>query len=156
MEKKNLKSKIFKGILISIGTVTIILLIFLAGSTVGYRKAAFSYKFGDNYHNIFDGHRPKSMDIGLPPRDLSTGHGAIGSIIKIDLPNIAVETPDGVERAITIRDKTIIKKFREDIQASSLKINDFIVIMGTPNNLGVIEANLIRITSNPKGVEVNR
>ena len=146
----------FRGILIGIGAITVILLIFLAGSAVGYRKAAFSYKLGDNYHDIFDGRRPKDMDFGLPPEGLATGHGAIGSIIKLELPNIAVETPEGVEKAVLIGDKTIIKRFREDVQASSLKINDFVVVMGKPNNSGVIEANLIRLMPDPKEAEVNR
>ena len=51
----------FKGALYGIGFTLIILLIFQAGIFIGYRKAAFSYRWGENHYQTFGGPRGREM-----------------------------------------------------------------------------------------------
>ena len=78
-------------------------------------------------------------------RDLSNSHGAIGKIIKIELPTLVLADRDGVEKVILIKDTTIIMHFRDTIKATDLKVNDVAVIIGSPNTDGQIEAIFIRV-----------
>ena len=137
------QSKIFTGILYGISIAIVALLIFQAGIMVGHRKAAYSYRFGDNYHRTFG----KSSDFvrGSLPGELSGGHGAVGKIIKLDPPTIIVEGPDDIEKIITIGEQTIIKRFRDTITTGDLNLEDHIIVIGAPNDAGMIDARLIRV-----------
>ena len=120
------------------------LLIFQAGMFVGYRKAKFSYRMGDNFHRTF-GERKGGFVRG----DFPGGHGTIGKIIKIDLPTLIIEDRDNVEKIIIIKDDTAVRRFRESVKSSDLKTDDYVVVIGTPNDSGQIEARLIRIVPPP-------
>ncbi len=138
------QSKTFKKIIYGIGGVIVALLIFQAGVLVGYHKAGFSYRLGDNYHRTFVGERGEfPMDIYRG--DFTDAHGSVGKIIKIDLPTFVLEGQDGVEKIISIGDDTVIRQFRETIKPADLKINDFVVVIGSPNTQGQIESQLIRL-----------
>ena len=50
-----------------------------------------------------------------------------------------------IEKAIIVSDKTKIINLRDVIKTSDLKIDDQVVIVGSPNDQGQIEAKLIRI-----------
>ncbi len=144
MYKDFFRSKIFSGIIIGIGVLIIVGVIFQAGKFVGLKKAEFSGRMGDNYSRIFDGQGGEMM--GLPPigLDLPGGHGSVGKIIKIDLPKVVVEDRGNVEKVIIVGGKTLIREFRDEIKSSDLEVGDFIVVLGKPNNIGEIEADLIR------------
>ena len=153
MEQKNfLQSKIFARILYGIGIVIVALLIFQAGMFVGFRKAEFSGRFGDNYRQTFGGPKEPGngiMGIFFGSSDFPNPHGAVGKIIKITLPTIVTIGPDNVEKIILIKKDTIINRFRETIQPTDLKIDDRIVVIGSPNSSSQIEAKLIRIVPAP-------
>lgn len=137
------QSKKFKGVLYVVGIAFLALLVFRAGVFVGYRKAGFAYRLGDNYYRTFGGH------MGMREEEFTSAHGAIGKIIKISLPTLFIEDQDNVEKLILIKDSTAIRKFREEIKSSDLKIDDSIIIIGSPNDKSEIEAKLIRILPYP-------
>ncbi|MFH0988343.1 MAG: hypothetical protein V1763_03145 [Parcubacteria group bacterium] len=152
---KFFQSPAFKiGLWCLIGLI-IIFLVFQAGLLVGFRKADFSCRWGDNYQRNFGG--PRGGMFGqMPGGDFFGAHGVDGQILKIDLstatssvtPNlgtITVKGRDNVERLVIIREKTIIEQQRATLKISDLKINDSVVIIGTPNQNGQIDAQFVRI-----------
>ena len=170
MNVKNFfQSKAFKIAVSAIGGLLILLLVFKAGMLVGYRKASFSFKYGDNYFKNFGGRMEKNrMMRGFGDMDFMRAGGASGQILKIDSLAKTEEVPatastsvpqtessqgvaltlkdrDGTEKIILVTNKTEIRKFRETVKLSDLKIDDYVVVIGEPNDPGQIEAKLIRI-----------
>jgi hypothetical protein len=160
MKLKDLsQSKTLRGIIIGLCIFLAIALIFQAGVFVGYKKAEFSGHFGDNYSRAFGGDRPEIGMMKNFPRDIFTGgHGAAGKILRISLSSIVVADRDNVEKVIAIDTDTSVKNFRNDIKVADLKIGDFVVVLGSPDEGGQIIAKLIRLMpeppmdSNPRGV----
>jgi|SRR3989338_358860 len=150
--KEFAQSKSFRGILVGIGVAIIALLIFQAGMFVGYRKAAFAYRFGDNYYRAFDHRGSKAFRESFPGKFMDV-NGAAGTIVSIDLPTFVVVGPDEVEKVILIGDKTRIRHFDQEVEPSNLKVDDFTVILGSPNESSQIEAKLIRVLPPPSDIE---
>ncbi|MFA6445928.1 MAG: hypothetical protein WCW14_01605 [Candidatus Paceibacterota bacterium] len=144
------KTYIFTKIVYIIAAIVIILFIFQAGVFVGYRKASFSYNLGDNYYQTFGGPRGgPMMDRGPRGEEFINSHGSVGKIIQISLPTIIVSEPNGVEKIITIDDDTTVRRFREELKPTDLSINDMVVIIGSPDKKGQIDASLIRLLPPP-------
>ncbi len=142
--KQIIKSKPYLVAAFAVAIIAIIVLIFGAGMYVGFHKARFSYQWGENYHKNFGGPRGGFLrDFG--GKDLIDANGVAGQIIKIDKSTIVVRGRDNVEKLITIKDDAVIKRFNETVKLSELKINDFIVVIGEPNNSGQIEAKFVRV-----------
>jgi hypothetical protein len=126
-------------------------MIFQAGIFVGFHKASFSYRMGDNYYRTFGPQRnnqglyPISSNMGMTHQDFSDSHGAIGQIIKIQLPILTIEDNQNIEKIILVTDKTIIKKLRDSIKKEDLKVDDFLTVIGSPNSMSQIEARFIRV-----------
>jgi hypothetical protein len=144
------KHDILKWIIVGLLAIVVIVLVFGLGVFVGEKKAKFSYHWAENYHKMFAG--PKTGFLGnlrmppFPPFDeFIEGHGTFGEIIKIEGNNLIVKGRGNVEKVIIVTEKTVIKSGREDIKVSDLKIGDIIVIIGSPNEKGQIEAKLIRV-----------
>jgi hypothetical protein len=144
------KHDILKWIIVGLLSIVVLVLVFGLGVFVGEKKAKFSYLWAENYHRMFAG--PKAGFLGslrmppLPPFDeFIEGHGTFGEIIKIEGSNLVVKGRGNVEKVIVVTEKTVIKSGREDIKFSDLKIGDMIVIIGSPNDKGQIEAKLIRV-----------
>jgi hypothetical protein len=93
--------------------------------------------------------RPGDQFMGMNRGDFANSHGATGKIISIKLPAIVVADIDGTEKTITISTSTDIRKFRDTIKATDLKINDFITAIGDPDDNAEVEAKLIRIMPDP-------
>ena len=140
--KKVFESKISFGILCGIGTLIVALLIFSAGVNVGFRKASFGHAWGENYERNF-GFSPNRPMLG--GEDFPNANGAIGKIIKIELPTIIVQDKDNTEKVILLKDDTKIEEMRKPITTNDLKLDDFVVIIGAPNVQGQIEAKFIRV-----------
>lgn len=160
MDLSFFRSKIFKAALIAIGITALLLLSFKAGEFVGYKKARFSYRWAENYHQNFGGPRdgfmrgpigkfmPEHMESfmrDVAGKDYMNAHGITGAILKIDGDTMIIQGQDDIEKTVLISDNTIIKKHRETIAFGDLKVNDTIVIIGSPNDQGQIESKLIRI-----------
>jgi hypothetical protein len=148
MEEK--RHDILKWIIVGLFAIVVIVLAFGLGVFVGERKAKFSYLWAENYHRMFAG--PKAGFLGslrmppFPPFDeFIEGHGTFGEIIKIEGNSLVAKGRENVEKVIVVTEKTVIKSGREDIKFSDLKIGDMIVIIGSPNDKGQIEAKLIRV-----------
>jgi hypothetical protein len=148
MEEK--QHDILKWIIVGLISIIVLVLVFGLGVLVGEKKAKFSYLWAENYHRMFAG--PKAGFLGslrmppFPPFDeFIEGHGTFGEIIKIEGNNLVVKGRGNVEKVILVTEKTVIKSGREDIKFSDLKIGDMIVIIGSPNDKGQIEAKLIRV-----------
>lgn len=158
------QTRVFKVVLWGLAGLVVSLLIFKAGTIVGFRKAGFSYKWGENYHRNFAGPR-RGFFRDFYDKDFIGGHGVFGQIIKIDLADGSEQTAtstgssgtaaliikgrDGVEKMVLVKDNTAIQQFRDTIKLSDLKIDDYIVIIGEPNDAGQIEAKFIRLAPRP-------
>lgn len=153
------KSKMFKVSLLATGGILVILVSFAGGVAVGLKKARFSYKFGENYERNFIGGPPagpmemmgpgpRGMMGDFEGRGFRNAHGIAGTIISITDRNLIIKDRDGKENTIAVTDKTIIKRQRDDIKISDLKQDDQVVVMGSPGDNGVINADLIRVFAN--------
>jgi hypothetical protein len=147
--KKVFESKIAFRILIGIGIVIVALLIFSLGIIVGFHKVSFERDWGENYEHNFS---PKPNGPIFNPNNFPNADGAIGKIIKITLPTIIVEDKNNTEKVILLKTDTQIQKMKTPVAGSDLKIDDFVVVIGSPNAQGQIEAKFIRVM--PFGIPV--
>jgi hypothetical protein len=149
MEEQKVKKErdILKWVLVGLVVFIVLALVFKIGMFVGEKKAQFSFRWAENYHRMFAG--PKAGFLGnlrMPPfSEFIEGHGTVGEIIKIEGNNLIVKGRGDVEKLILVNEKTIIKSGFKNIKVSDLKIGDIIVIIGSPNDKGQIEAKLIRV-----------
>ena len=148
--KKIFESKILVGVLYGVGIVIIALIIFSVGVFVGFHKASFGRAWDNNYSRNF-GMNNHGGPLGSPEMmdSFPNAHGVIGKIIKIELPTVIVADRDNLEKVVLIKDDTKIQKMRNDIMAADLKLDDFIVVIGSPNDQGQIEAKFIRLMPSP-------
>lgn len=152
--QKFFQSKLFKWIIIGILITIIVLLFFSLGMFVGFKKANFSFMWGENYHRNFAGPRGGFLE-DFMGRDFIDSHGVFGQIIKIDESTIAIKDKDGVEKIILVNNDTTIKSPGGDIKIGDLRVNDIVVVIGDPNASGQIEAKLIRLMPPPKETSFN-
>jgi len=165
---KNITSqKYFKTILWGIGGLIIILGTFAAGISVGLHKARYSYQWGANYERNFMGVPPRGMmgsggpmgpgGFGGGPggmmgnfegRDFRNGHGMAGAVVSVNGNAIVVKDRNNNENTVNVSDKTIIKSGSNDLKITDLKADEHIVVMGTPGDNGVVNADLIRVFDN--------
>lgn len=151
---KIFQSKSFKSVIFGIIVFIIFLFIFKVGMFVGGIKAKFSYRWAESYHKNFAG--PRGGFFGdwqrFPAGDFISGHGVFGQIIKIDpltssgqVATLIIKGQGQVEKIVLVKDSTIIQRFRDTIKLSDLKIDDYIIVIGEPNDAGQIEAKFIRL-----------
>src|SRR3990167_8761290 len=137
---------VLKWVIIGLTGFVVLVLVFGAGVKVGTLKARYSYRWADNYHKNFAG--PRGGFLGdwqrFPAGDFISGHGAFGEIIEVKDNGFVIKGRENVEKVIVTDEETTITKGRETIK-DGLKVGDRIVIIGTPNDEGQIEAKLIRV-----------
>lgn len=151
-------AKTFKVIFVCILVIVILTAIFAAGELIGFKKAEFSYRWNNNYEKNFIGSRsefggPMGNMMGgafdLHDRNFMSGYGTFGTVIKINNSSstvaIIVQDQNKIEKIIVVTKDTVIKKFRDVIKIENININDRVVIIGSPDSSGQIEAKLIRI-----------
>lgn len=143
--EKIFKSKILIGMIYAFGILIIAGLIFSAGISVGFRKAQFNRAWGEHYKNNF-GMTPPPM---FRENAMPNAHGAVGKVIKIENSNIIVQDKDNIEKVVLVKEDTQIQRAKEQIKISDLKTDDFVVVIGSPNDQGQIEAKFIRLMPNP-------
>ncbi len=146
---KFFESKVFKYVIYGLATVFILSFVFQAGVMVGFRKASFSHNWGNNYERNFGPNRqiPRFIDEG---RGMMNAHGAVGRIIKVESPNIIVLDKDQTEKIVKINEDTSILERKEKVDKNILAVDQFVIVIGNPNDTGQIEAKLIRIMPNPE------
>jgi len=150
MENNFLDSKLFKGIILGIGGLLILIFIFNLGVLVGMKKAEFSFRWAEQYHRNFGG--PQGGIFGEfmdKDREFANANGVFGQIIKINDGSLTIKDKNlassTAEKIILVNEKTIIVCQKKNIKLSDLKIDDNIVVVGEPNDNGQIQAILIRI-----------
>lgn len=139
-----------KRVLVGLVCFIALLLAFHAGKAVGYRKARFSYGWGENYHRNFAGPRHGFMH-GFEDREFTDAHGTAGKVLTVDAGTIVIKGRDGVEKTILVTTDTSIFRFRDAIAASDLKTDDTIVVIGSPDDQGRITAKFVRVLPPPRG-----
>ena len=143
------KSQKVRGILIGLGVTVLVLVIFQAGMVAGYHKAKFGVQFSDNFERNFGGPRGRNFGGGFPAPGMPGGHGAVGEIVSIALPQVVIAGPDNLEKTVLVGKSTIVREFRDEITVDKLKVSDFVVVLGNPNEEGQIDAKLIRLMPPP-------
>lgn len=135
-----------------LGIFILMLVSFASGIKVGTHKAKFSSDWGKNYERNFMGARPEKkgpfgggMMKDFEGRGFRNTHGLAGTIISIADNNIIVKDRDGKENTVAVTDKTIIKSRQDDLKIENLKADDRIVVMGNPDENGMVSAVLIRV-----------
>ncbi len=142
--KEFVSSSMFRNIVLGIAGLVFMSVVFHAGMFMGYHRASFSYRGGENYYRTF-GDKDRGP-MGMMRGNFPNAHGSIGTIVKIELPQIVIADQDKTEKTIIIKDDTEIRRLRETITSPDLKVGDAIVVFGEPNEQGQIEAKLIRCT----------
>ena len=142
-----LRSHVFRGIIIGVFAVLILVLTFAAGVAVGEQRASFAQRWVETYHSNFGGPRNGFIPDMQGP-EFANPNTTFGKIVRIALPAITVSSADG-EKTVTITDDTIIRQFRDDIPASTLVVGDQVVVIGSPNAQAQIEATFIRVMPPP-------
>ncbi len=152
MDMKNfwqsLQTKYFKWPLLALGAVIVLLLVFQLGMFVGLRKAGFSYRWADNYHRNFGGPRGGFMGEFMGDfmgRDFINGHGTVGTVVKVEGSSLVIRGRDNVEKIINLTDKTAINLGRQAAALSDIKVDNGVVVIGSPQDDGSIEAKIIRV-----------
>lgn len=145
MEQENKKTiHILKLVIIGITCFAVLVFIFGVGVFVGQERARFSFRWAENYHRNFGGPK-EGFFYNFPAGDFINSHGIFGPIIKIDANIITIKDQDGMEKTIKVFDKTTIKNNLGMQKLLDLKVGDTIVVIGSPNGEGQIEAGLIRV-----------
>lgn len=152
---KIFQTKRFRVAVFVIAGFIIFLIGFKAGTFVGFRKAGFSYQWGENYHRNFGGPARGFMAPFMMEKEYLNPHATFGKIIKIELPVIIIQGQNEAEKSVLIKDDTNIRRLSETVKSADLKVADQVVIIGEPNNSGQIEAKLIRIMPLPSSVSAS-
>ena len=154
--------KVLRIGLIILGAMILLGGIFTAGMFVGFRKARYSYDWGENYQHLFGGPKRGPMmdrraDFNQPGRGpmmefkgegfINSG-SAVGKVIKSDSNTLYIMGDDNVEKNVLVNTTTLIRHFRDAIKLEDIKANDDVVIFGSPSSSGQLEAKLIRVLNN--------
>lgn len=142
-----MKSDILKRVIVGLAGFVVLVLIFGVGMKIGELKARFSYRWAESYHKNFGGPRGGFFGDwrGFPRGDFIESHGTFGEIIKINDSDLVIKGQGDMEKIILISEKTTVEKGRDTIKKEELKVGDRVVVIGSPNEQGQIEAKLIRI-----------
>ncbi len=142
--------KMFKSIIYTLGVLFIAFSIFQAGMFVGFHKGSFRNDWDDNFSRnfgpVYNGGM-RMMDNF--PENSPNSHGSIGKIIKVEFPTLIVEDRNNIEKVILVTDDTQVRQMREEGTKDDLKVDSSVVVIGSPNDQGQIEAKLIRILPLP-------
>ena len=134
----------FRPVLWTLLVGIVLLGVFQMGVFVGYHRASFSYRWGENYHRMFGGPRHGFFG-GMWDRDYTDAHGIFGTVLKLDGDTLIIKDKDNTEKTILMTTSTVIRAGRDTLRPADLAPNTQVVIIGTPNAGGQIEAKLIRI-----------
>jgi len=146
MQNNFFESNLFKGIVLGVAGLLMVIFIFGVGVMVGLRRADFSFKWADAYHENFAGPRGGFFTDAID-REFINANGVFGKIMKIDGQTLYLEAGDGTERVVLTDNQTTVRCHMEDENISALKVGDNIIVIGEPLDNGQIKAQLIRIMS---------
>ncbi len=147
---KGISPQAWRSVLWTLAVGIVLLGVFQMGVFVGYHRASFSYRWGENYHRMFGGPRMfgdarRGFFREFDQRDYTDAHGIFGTLLKIEGNTLIMKDKDDTEKTIVFTTSTVVRAGRDTIQPSALSINQNIVVIGTPNDKGQVEAKLIRV-----------
>lgn len=141
-----------KIIILSVAGLVIICFIFGLGIYVGMERADYSFRWAEEYHRNFAGPRQGFFgDFINMGNQFSNSNGVFGKIITISGNTLTVKDNDGdnTEKTILVGDKSTIIMQRKNLKLTDLKVGDNVVVIGSPNSSGQIQAQLIRVMPEP-------
>ena len=133
----------------AVGILAVVVVFFLGfgfGVSVGYQKAIFASAWGRNYELNFSGPHSRGM---MPGTESGSVHGAAGTVIDVASTTFSINDNDNDEQSIVVASDTIIKKMDAIISLSALLVGDHVVVIGSPNGQGQVEAHFIRVLPAP-------
>ncbi|MGD0577282.1 MAG: hypothetical protein ABSA74_04360, partial [Candidatus Staskawiczbacteria bacterium] len=79
------QSKLFKGIILGVAGLVVLVFVFCLGVFVGTKRADFSFRWADEYHRNFGGPQGGFFGdfIGMD-REFTNSNGSFGQIISIN------------------------------------------------------------------------
>lgn len=146
-----IESKYFKAAAIVSGILLVILISFAAGVKVGFHKALFSARFGENYERNFlgapdvRGDRDGRMMNRAVDKGMRNAHGTAGEILSVSGDTVVIKDRNNQENTVSISDATIINRGKETLVLGDLVVGQTIVVIGKPQDTGVIAAHLVRV-----------
>lgn len=132
-----LQSKKFKYIIGSIVVLVVLLLTFQAGVMFGYHRARFHNRWDDHYGQNFIGE--------FNNRNFMKSNGAFGDILKIENSTITVKGRNEAEKNILVDKNTQFESGDTNIKLENLKVGDQILVIGSPNEAGQVQAKIVRL-----------
>lgn len=135
-------SKTFKVLVVVLFELILLIGAFTLGLRVGVGKAGYTYSWAVNYPNNFVGGRRILMP---PPPQFINAHGLDGTILSMSNSNLYIKDEDGNENTIVVSPTTSIRQNFQSLQVNDLKVNEEIVVIGSANDKGQIDAKLIRV-----------
>jgi hypothetical protein len=131
-------------LLVSILIIVGLLAAFQIGIMVGFRKASYSFQWGENYHQTFAGPRQGFFATTSAP-EFGDAHGTFGVVLKNDGSSLIIDGKDKMERNVLLYRDTMIRKLNTNIPPQLIYPNDRVVIIGEPSMHGEINAKFIRV-----------
>jgi hypothetical protein len=120
----------------------VIVVVFGGGVMVGFEKAHFSDKLDANYYpNVL------GLPTPLPGKRvvMLNAHGVAGPVIRVTADSLVVGDPDGAEKTVLVSGSTPIREDSNNVSISDIKVNDQVVVIGSPNEQGEVQAMFIRV-----------
>lgn len=148
----SMRGKPFLSMAIVLGVLLVAVASFAAGVKVGVHKALFSSKWGKNYEQNFLGHREergvKQHDFlsgRMGDKGLRNGHGVAGEALSVSGDTIIIKDSENQESTVRINESTIINRGRDTAALGDIQAGERVVVVGKPQEDGVIAAHLIRV-----------
>ena len=149
----------FQKILLGILCFCILFLVFSIGIFVGAKRAEFSFRWADQYHQNFGGPSEGFFgDFLNSGKQFIDSNGCYGRVIGINGNILTVKDigEDNTEKNIFVDEKTIIVCQKKTWKISNLKLDSNVVIVGAPDSSGRLIAKLIRVMPATKtGCNIN-
>jgi hypothetical protein len=146
-----IQSKWLQTVVVGLAALLVLGFVFELGMTVGIRKASHVTNFCNGYPRMF-GHRPPGM-FGGPGNgpDMGPGfgsHGVFGKVLSVSGNTVIVQSKDLIEQDVLVTSSTKIRLGNEEFSLQEVHPGEDAAVFGVPNDLGQIEARLIRMLGN--------
>ncbi|OGZ68868.1 MAG: hypothetical protein A3D44_04265 [Candidatus Staskawiczbacteria bacterium RIFCSPHIGHO2_02_FULL_42_22] len=135
---------VLKVLIVALFGFAFVMGVFSVGIWVGQKRAEFSFRWLNSYHRNFGGPQGGFLD-NFPNSNLMGGHGIFGVVIGIYTNNLIIKDQDNMEKIVVISTETIMRNNVGNMNFFDIKINDRVVIIGSPNGEGQVEAKFIRV-----------
>lgn len=143
-------SKLVRRSVAGLVALLLALIIFWAGTAVGYRKAMFSYRWHSHYAEQFAGDRsPLALFHDGDADNTPNPHGAFGMIASVQLPLIVIKGPAEAEKTIVVTSETVVRDEHDPAASTTLAAGQGVVVIGRPDDQGRVVASFIRIIPPP-------